>query len=157
MKQRPRQQYSPKTTTTNNGPFTIKTKIFQGKAKPRTPLDLLSTVTFIMASATPKGFRASHLYCPSSLSVNSSRNKLVLSSPTKSILSLYQDTCGFGKPALMMQVRFSLSPSRMVQFGPNNWTLGETKENKKNMTQLYNQIVEKTKFKYSYFVKRWLG
>ena len=104
--------------------------MLQGKTEARTSMDLLSTVTFIMASATPTGFLASHLYCPSSLSVNSFSIKFVLSSSTKSILFLFQDTFGFGKPALMTQVRFSLSPSRMVQFGPNIWTLGGTKENK---------------------------
>ena len=130
IKQRAREQYSTKTTTSKNRPFTSKTNMLQGNTKARISPDLLSIVTFITASATPRRFRASHLYCPSSLSVNSSRIKFVLSSCIKSILFLYQDTCGFGKPALMMQVRFSLSPSRMVQFGPSNWTLGRTEENK---------------------------
>ena len=106
----------------------------------RTSLDLPSTITFMMASATPPGFRASHLYCPSSLSVNSSRIKFVLSSCAKSILSLYQETCGFGKPAIMGQVRFSLFPSRMIQFGPNDRTSGGTKENKE--AQKYNKVVK---------------
>ena len=106
----------------------------------RTSLDLPSTVTFMMASATPPGFRASHLYCPSSLSVNSSKIKFVLFSSAKSILSLYQETCGFGKPTIMTQVRFSLSPSRMVQFCPNDMTSGGTKENKE--AQKYNKVVK---------------
>ena len=40
----------------------------------------------------------------------------------------------------MTQVRFSLSPSRMVQFGPNNRTSGGTKENKK--AQKYNKVLK---------------
>ena len=130
IKQRPGKQYSPKTTTTKKDILQERQKWLQGKTKAKISPDLLSTVTFITASATPPGFRASHLYCPSSLSVNCSRIKFVLFSSIKSISFLYQDTCGFGKLSLMMQVRFSLSPSRMVQFGLNNWTLGGTKENK---------------------------
>ena len=113
--------------------------MFQGK-KARTSLDLPSIVTFMMASATPPGFRASHLYCPSSLSVNSSRIKFELFSPAKSVSSLYQDSCGVGKPAIMTQVRFSMSPSRIVQFCPNDRTSGGTKENKK--AQKYNKVVK---------------
>ena len=40
----------------------------------------------------------------------------------------------------MGQVRFSLFPSRMIQFGPNDRTSGGTKENKE--AQKYNKVVK---------------
>lgn len=98
---------------------------------------LLPMVTFTMSSATPPRFRASHLYNPSSLSVTSVRTNIAFFSSSRRVLFLYQTTRGLGEPALMAQVRLTLSPSRMAWFGPNNWTSGRTKIGKD--TRNYNE------------------
>ena len=73
------------------------------------------------------------MYFPSSLSVTFVKSRDDVLSLDRRSPFLKKDSCGSGKPSVILHVRLALSPSRKGSIGPKKSTTGRTIYRKKNI------------------------
>ena len=94
-------------------------------------INLLSTLICMLSVKLPPAFCASQVYSPSSLSVTFVKSRDDVLSLDRRSPFLKKDSCGSGKPSIILHVRLALSPSRKGLLGPNKSTTGRTIYRKK--------------------------
>ena len=103
----------------------------------------------ILSVEKPPSFVALQVYRPSSFFVMLVRSRDILFPLSVSFLN--QDNLGLGKPASILQVRLTLSPSLMRLLGLGTYTIGRTKREKnKEKHRLNTNVTQLEDCKYIY-------